>query len=124
MKHLNQKMTYMVYGAENRSKLHLSHTHARARAHTYEPIIKLRSASAVSKYSIYRFLLDHRKLLLNINFDLKVVILYKCSNSPLHHTHVLFTKSCVCIFLRTSLFYIACMQPLSCGRDIFVPHEK
>ena len=35
--------------------------------------IKLRSASEVSECFIYRFLLDHRKLLLNVNCGVKIV---------------------------------------------------
>jgi len=40
-----------------------------------EPRIKLRSASEVSKCFIYRLLLDHRKLLLNVNCGVKVVMI-------------------------------------------------
>jgi len=48
----------------------------------------------VSKCSMFRFLLNHNKLLLNVNYGIKLVILYVRINLLLHHTHVLFTASC------------------------------
>jgi len=57
------------------------------------PRIKLRSSSVVSKYCIYRFLLDHIKLLMNVNCGVKLVIVL-CVNSSLNHTHVLLTDIC------------------------------
>ena len=41
----------------------------------FEPRIKLRSTSEVSKCFIYRFLLGHRNLLLNVNYGVKIVMI-------------------------------------------------
>ena len=45
----------------------------------FEPRIKLRSGSEVSNFFIYRFLLDNRKLLLNVNCGVKIVVLFVAS---------------------------------------------
>ena len=51
----------------------LTVNHLCPRPELFEPRIKLRSASQVSKCFIYRFLLDHRILLLNVNCGVKIV---------------------------------------------------
>ena len=45
-----------------------------------------------------------------------------CSKSPLNHTRAALSTGM--FFTCFCFLYVACMQPLSCGRDIFVAYEK
>ena len=92
----------------------------------FEPSIKLTSPYVVLKWSMYRFLQNHRKLLSNVTCGVKVVTL--CYVVVRYCT----TRTCCLLPAVVSngilyvlpLLYVACMQPLPCGRDIFFAHEK
>ena len=77
-------------------------------------------------FFIYRFLLDHRTLLLNVNCCVKVVIICMQQVPIEPHGHVIYCEPWCQIVCLTCFRF--CTQPgcsrFSYGRDIFVVNEK
>ena len=87
----------------------------------FEPRMKLRTSYVVSKFSIYRFLLDQRKLLLNINCGVKIVMICMWQVTIESHARVI----CCELWYQMVCFtrFRFCTQP-ACNRNIFVAYEK